>query len=565
MENKFVDYLNTLHNEQSANVNALAESQVNTAVFKKIEVVRPAAQYLANRILNNDNGCLIILTGHAGDGKTTLLFQMLSLLNVPVNGKEQDKTICLESGKNVHYVKDFSELTTMKREEVLKKALEDSDKGIYTIIVANTGPLIETFKKVFSDHIDAEAKIIDCIDSVENSEREVYGHAILFLNIALLDNTSFIEPYTKKILHADNWSVCVQCSNENRCPIYRNIKLLQSHSQAISFVRDFYIWEAEHDRRATIRQISAHIAYAITGGLDCNTVELKSLKVTDYLFSNLLFGEATNIKNKKLNQIKGIKMINDLAIDENSTSFDYALFVQKNYNEIFAKDENIEVIYNTIEKMSSKKISDERKRIILKRMMLVFSRDIGEERDRLYRDVFSTCYPKYLGIRNGMLKPKNDIKEIIYQALRITFAGQGKTHEDIYITLRRSGENIQNVHLLIGRISMNDLDVCSIKQVNSEVSGQEFYQLILQYNNGFGKKMIKISLPLLNYFEKIVNGMIITNVDPLLSHGIESLKSELLALCHHSKLDNNEIEVVVQTSMGCQRHKLYFEANKISN
>ena len=77
MENNgFVDYLNTLHNEQANNENALAEAQQNNPYFKKVKVEREA-QYIANRIETGENACLMILTGHAGDGKTTLLFQVL--------------------------------------------------------------------------------------------------------------------------------------------------------------------------------------------------------------------------------------------------------------------------------------------------------------------------------------------------------------------------------------------------------------------------------------------------------------------------------------------------------
>lgn len=66
MENNgFVDYLNTLHNEQANNENALAEAQQNNPYFKKVKVERPEAQYIANRIETGENACLMILTGHA--------------------------------------------------------------------------------------------------------------------------------------------------------------------------------------------------------------------------------------------------------------------------------------------------------------------------------------------------------------------------------------------------------------------------------------------------------------------------------------------------------------------
>ena len=557
--------MNTLHNEKSNKSNALAESQINNTVFKKIEVIRPASGYIQNRIVNNDEGCLIVLTGHAGDGKTTLLYQTLESLNVKPNGKAVNETVQLESGKQLHFVKDFSELTAYDRKIIFQEALEDSNKGVYTIIVANTGPLIDTFKTVFENEENAEAEIINCIDSVENYEKKVHGYSLLVLNIALLDNTNFIEPYIENILSFDAWSKCEECADSNKCPVYRNIRLLRSHKQALEFVRDFYIWELEHDRRATIRQISAHIAYSITGGLTCSDIAVKNFKSTDYLFSNLLFGDIGQSRKKQASQIRGIKMINDLRLDSVSTTFDYALYVQKKYNDIFVEDADVANVYSYLDGVSNKKISNDDKRTQLKRLMLVFSRNLEEEREQLYQDIFSTYYPKYLKMRKGFLKPKSDLKKMIYQALRITFAGIGKEEEDIYITLRRSGENIQNVQLLIGRININDLDVVSIQLNNSDVAGQAIYRLELRYNGGIAKKSILVTLPLLNYFEKIVKGMIITRIDPLLSYGIESLKSELLSVCSRTSLDGNEIEVLVQTDEGCRRRKMHFEANRISS
>ena len=56
MENNgFVDYLNTLHNEQANNENALAEAQQNNPYFKKVKVERPEAKYIANSIETGEN------------------------------------------------------------------------------------------------------------------------------------------------------------------------------------------------------------------------------------------------------------------------------------------------------------------------------------------------------------------------------------------------------------------------------------------------------------------------------------------------------------------------------
>ena len=51
-----------------------------------------------------------------------------------------------------------------------------------------------------------------------------------------------------------------------------------------------------------------------------------------------------------------------------------------------------------------------------------------------------------------------------------------------------------------------------------------------------------ISLPMLDYFEELKNGVISTNIDPQLSHGVESLKAQLARVC---KDDDDIIEIVV--------------------
>lgn len=69
------------------------------------------------------------------------------------------------------------------------------------------------------------------------------------------------------------------------------------------------------DKRATIRQITAHLAYAITGGLDCSVIETKAQKYWkfEYLFSNSLFGGRRNTQIPS--QIKGIRMLNEAGVD----------------------------------------------------------------------------------------------------------------------------------------------------------------------------------------------------------------------------------------------------------
>ena len=54
---------------------------------------------------------------------------------------------------------------------------------------------------------------------------------------------------------------------------------------------------------------------------------------------------------------------------------------------------------------------------------------------------------------------------------------------------------------------------------------------------------VAITLPMLDYFEELRNGVIETNIDPQLSHGVESLKAQLTK--QYKDEEENDIEIIV--------------------
>ena len=69
--NPFVSYLNSLQRLNASNENALAEYQACSPFFAQIHVPHPLAKTILSE-LKNTKGRQIILTGHAGDGKSTI-------------------------------------------------------------------------------------------------------------------------------------------------------------------------------------------------------------------------------------------------------------------------------------------------------------------------------------------------------------------------------------------------------------------------------------------------------------------------------------------------------------
>ncbi|MDD3824164.1 MAG: protein kinase, partial [Sphaerochaetaceae bacterium] len=69
--NPFVPYLNSLHSRSAANENALAESQACNAFFDFIHAAHPIADVIRETLVGKTKKH-VILTGHAGDGKSTI-------------------------------------------------------------------------------------------------------------------------------------------------------------------------------------------------------------------------------------------------------------------------------------------------------------------------------------------------------------------------------------------------------------------------------------------------------------------------------------------------------------
>ena len=60
---------------------------------------------------------------------------------------------------------------------------------------------------------------------------------------------------------------------------------------------------------------------------------------------------------------------------------------------------------------------------------------------------------------------------------------------------------------------------------------------------------------MLDYFEELKNGVIATNIDPQLSHGVESLKSQISEILKDYE-DEDIVEIVVLKNSGNENIRL---------
>ena len=524
MENKdYIMYLNSLHNYNAQNKNAYGEKNVNNPYANEIMVNVGLCDFIYNK-LYNDEAHVLILTGHAGDGKTSIMYQVLTKLGVKYDIKEQICDIEFAGNKLCRCIKDFSELSNNDKLQVLKESVNMPNAGNYVFMVANTGPLINTFGELFDDPKDRELAKIELIDAMDGNTgdiKEIKGYKICVINVANVDNTYFAGEFLSNIIKDSLWSRCDECSKKEYCHILRNKKLISSYKEKVlDFIEKHYIWLTEYGKRLTIRSMTEQIAFMVTGGFNCSEVE----KQDEYmlLFSNLFFGYTGIRENAKAENILAVKEAKECSYYLKRLRSDEKLLVDRNYETIFAS-EVLDIINKAEKKIGELKGWTEFLRRTYMFMNVVTDKEILEND---CEDIFSKQFMGYLRIRNGDKSTLKATLPLISDALSMIYIGTTNNEQQIPITLSRNSGISQNVQLITGVIYTRKMKL-NLKQTRDSKLNSKKERYILKLSVEGKELDCEISLPLLDYFEELKNGVISTNVDPKLTYGVESLKAEL--------------------------------------
>lgn len=585
MGKEFIKYLNSMNNASGDNINALAESQVTNKYYNSIRVDRKLGKFIENKIINGEHKSYII-TGHAGDGKTSILVQILKDLNLLAQG-ESLKINDVKSKDNIKvmYIKDMSELSEKQQVELLKQSLDAPMSQTSSILISNTGPLIKSFVNLLGNTEELKDKIEDILlkqlDSNKCEEIEICGNKFYLINIARIENIGFVNEIINKICDESLWSDCRECEKLGICPIYFNRKcILENKSRVISFIETYYRWLQENGKRITIRQMLSQISFAFTGNIDCS--DLSKYYNNQYAkfnlnFANLFFGYKGIQKIDVSNQIKGIELIENLELDDCAFDEDYEIFVKENFN--YFNDsiaEELKVIWDQYSKQIDTVEDNEESEIInkqhairkaIRRFFLMYGlSENSKELNRLYNQIYGEVFSQYINAITTKMS-KRDLKKfskIIYQALYIKNIGVLPVDKsDLYLTLRRNDSSFQSVLLLLAKANEKDLDV---KQVSRNVEIEDvdksyLLKLKIKDNDEFN-----LTLPLMLYFYSVVNGEINTEINPSLSHGLAELNAKLVK---NFRKDNEEgiLSLIVNTNNGAREvnieideESLYFDS-----
>lgn len=459
--NPFVRYLNSLSSASAANENAMAESQIGNDFFGRIRVENPVTAYTYDMLMNNQTS--VILTGNAGDGKTTIAADIIHM----VTGSAPRSLQAVERIENANLVivKDMSELEAEERSGTLRRAVEDTANRY--LIVSNTGTLLESFRRLTLPRVRAdESELLRALES--NSPEYLLDGRFLMINIARTDSIETVCETFVRMLDADNWLSCEQCGCSVDCPIRRNASLVRDGMELVrNRVSLAYRRLYEYDARLTMRQMTGHLAYAITAGLDCRDVAHMSYAQLQegrlgVAFFNRFFGDDGSNAAPEALQLAPVRR---LAEAEFGAYLDpvFEREVWRNLELIPVLSQEAGDLSREVYDLGRENPHVARRQI--RRLMYFFGWPDGKSGDR-YVSTFlrSPAFLDYLSYSRSVTQPsvtaeahyRLQVLQVLQEhILGVRLPGANPRPNDVYITLGRPGSGV-GTQMVVGRLRHDD-------------------------------------------------------------------------------------------------------------
>jgi hypothetical protein len=211
----------------------------------------------------------IILTGNAGDGKTYLCRQVIeTFTGQPIVEWENNDLVFHKDGLALRVIKDLSEIGDVEGRSVLgdlQTSLEEQTADTVFLIAANEGrlrallsvPELKALHQRIDQHL-AKATVDD-------------SDPLVILNLNQVTTSAYVQSTLSFFTAPRRWQVCETCAAVSMCPIrFNRDHLADPHiSDRLHLLYQLLEYLEAH---VTIRDMLIHLAYAITGGLTCETV-----------------------------------------------------------------------------------------------------------------------------------------------------------------------------------------------------------------------------------------------------------------------------------------------------
>lgn len=564
--NRYIDYLNSLQNTDANSDGAMAESQVKNPQFSEIFVPHPLAERLCASLLAEDGGH-VILTGHAGDGKSILAHEVVKKLRGDASASAGDgfpRRIEVEhGGLLVVIVKDMSEWTTAENDALIDELIGADVRHKRFLLVSNTGRLLP----FFCDRCNrvgatcSRAAIEDALLTAFDASQEKrfsFGTAKFSVwNLARQDNVGLGMQMFKRMVDAEKWNDCSHCEHAEKCPLLGNRNILLRHFDMVSKrIEWLYRRAYAYGGRLTMRQLGAHFAYSITGGRSCADIcrameSGRRIRQELFLFSNLFWGDDGERDDPRaVQQLKAVALMREQDFNTCYSPAQEREFWEEGEGFLSRTDACLSEMESRLLKAETvREDSDLRKAVELRearrrrnyRRMVYF---LGTPRPDFRMDgtfrKFQSAFlnsPTLLDVLSwkadeSLFRP-HALMMPLFRVLQEEFCGirprEGASDMGpLYITLnRRSYGTRQSVQLVMAK--------CDFRRCFSIVLAPENpVALLLKGENELVGIDMEIPVPFLDYIYERSTGVLGRGLQCSYRNRIEVLKSEILRVLHDS-------------------------------
>ncbi len=219
----------------------------------------------------------VILTGNAGDGKTYLCRRIVEVFTgQPVADWADRLDWPIErDGFTLRVVKDLSEVDEERAANLLYELaldqLEEHPRFVF-LIAANEGRLRAVLQRERLDELYQE------VDRQLRDEPDLANDRLIVLNLNHATTSVYVPQALAWLTDPVHWEACTACPAFDACPIRWNAEKLRQAHVAGRIKRLYQI--LEHLKlHVTIRDMLIHLAYTLTGGLDCEKVQEHSRRL----------------------------------------------------------------------------------------------------------------------------------------------------------------------------------------------------------------------------------------------------------------------------------------------
>lgn len=569
-QNEFIGYLNSLHNIGASGANALAESQALNSYFGEVYEPFPLIDRLVE-VLSDEVCRVVILTGHAGDGKSTVALDVLKKLKNlpaadPLNKPLGEREDIDGPNGQITIIKDMSELSVTHRQEWLEQAFSGTGNWL---IVSNTGPLLHSlasYAAVKGLGSNIESLILERLDQsltggvLDQHSLNDFGKELMILNLTRLDNVRIGARILTKLVKHTAWNACEGCSIESACPLQLNRKALYEAGDVVEErVRWIYQRLTAYEQRLTLRQIVAQLAFGLTGNMTCEEayqlVVSSSAEGSDrgnvglerILFSEGFFGYRSG---KKWPEAHGLKAV---ALVSRET---FGAPIGVDFEQLISSDSGmgwaqLPVSLDWLGDSWRRRAAESagvRWRFSLRRMAYLFG-NVLQGKNKV-EDVFLNAFLQSPSLREfdhwqeegALTLSRTDSKGLRLSCLKVlleVFSGFSASqfhsrHEMLYLTLRRPDLAVmQPTQLVIDSLSFRDFDL----KFDSERCVP-----VLDFDRG--KAELVLSLPLLDYIRRRDAGELGNSLSPIHQAQLDWFRATLLEVTANRRRPEDEIELL---------------------